>query len=346
MDGSDDLFGGLPAVSNAENSTTTAAAVTAAISNAADADPRPKPAPAAEDNDDIDKNSSVKRGTGEGGSSSSSTSSLVSSLGKAGTAMVSPDPAQAFVPHAIRNKRKGTAPPRPRALAKPNSSGGEISRVRVGSNEEEDGLQQISELVATEITCENDDGVADHGNDGFEGDEDNARDNDDNDHANANEPYLEDEPEALRLLHASVVQPYDPYLPNDYLAHRERKKTEQVRRDMQRSALQRLEQQEKLRRKIEEERKKILESGDFRKIVERSRDGDVAKSGGAAGRGRGRGVTNLPAWLVKKQEEQKEEEEEEGEEEKEEKEDKEDLAMMASYSSGPIDDGRFEDPLT
>ena len=248
------------------------------------------------------------------------------------------------MPHAIRNKRKVTAPPRPRALAKPNSSGGETPRVRVGSNVEEDGLLKTSELVATEITCENDDGVADDGNHGYEGDENNARD-DDTDHANANEPYLENEPEALRLLHASVVQPYDPYLPNDYLAHRERKKTEQVRRDMQRSALQRLDQQEKLRRKIEEERKKMLESGDFRKIVERSRDGDGVTAGGAAGgaagRGRGRGVTNLPAWLVKKQEEQKEEAEEEEEEVEEDR-----LATMASYSSGPIDDGRFEDPLT
>ena len=113
------------------------------------------------------------------------------------------------------------------------------------------------------------------------------------------------EPESLRLLHEGVTDPYDPHCPNDYLAWRERKKTEQVRKDMQRTALQRLDQQEKMRKKIEEERKKILESGDFNKIVESqaSREG-----GGGAGRGRGRGrgrVANLPAWLVKKQQEQK-----------------------------------------
>jgi hypothetical protein len=85
-----------------------------------------------------------------------------------------------------------------------------------------------------------------------------------------------------------------------------------------------------LRKKIEEERKRMLESGDFRKIVERSRDGDGATAGGAAGRGRGRGVTNLPAWLVKKQEEQKEEEEDE----------------EPSSTTRPFDDERFDDAAT
>ena len=209
-----------------------------------------------------------------------------------------------------------------------------MNQIQVVAKEEEDGVRK-SELIATDVTTwENNFDVADNGNEGYVGDENDAQDdaNNNNDDANANEPYLENEPEELRLLHASVTQPYDPYLPNDYLAHRERKKTEQVRRDMQRSALQRLEQQEKLRKKIEEERKRMLESGDFRKIVERSRDGDGATAGGAAGRGRGRGVTNLPAWLVKKQEEQKEEEEEEEEE--------------PSSTTRPIDDERFDDAAT
>lgn len=112
------------------------------------------------------------------------------------------------------------------------------------------------------------------------------------------------EPESLRLLHESVTDLYDPHCPNDYLAWRERKKTEQVRKDMQRTALQRLDQQEKMRKKIEEERKKILESGDFNKIVE-SQSSREGTGGAGRGRGRGRGVANLPAWLVKKQTEQK-----------------------------------------
>ena len=151
-------------------------------------------------------------------------------------------------------------------------------------------------LVVSEITWEN---VTNKTNN-----ESKDESNDDNNNIpDSSEPYIENEPESLRLLHASVTHPYDPHFPNDYLEVRERKKTEQVRKDMQRTALQRLDQQEKMRKKIEEERKKILESGDFNKIVEsQTREG----TSGGAGRGRGRGVANLPAWLVKKQQEQKE----------------------------------------
>ena len=130
---------------------------------------------------------------------------------------------------------------------------------------------------------------------------------------NNNEPYLENEPESLRLLHASVTDPYDPHRPNDYLAYRERKKTEQARKDLQRSALRRLDAQEKMRKKIEEERRELLASGDLDKIVDSRVDeefsaasnGDGAAVLSGRGRGRGRGVANLPAWLVKKQQEQK-----------------------------------------
>ena len=153
-------------------------------------------------------------------------------------------------------------------------------------------------LVVSEISWEN---VTNKPNN-----ESKEESNDDNNNIpDSSEPYIENEPESLRLLHASVTHPYDPHFPNDYLEVRERKKTEQVRKDMQRTALQRLDQQEKMRKKIEEERKKILESGDFNKIVE-SQTGEGSSGGAGRGRGRGRGVANLPAWLVKKQQEQKE----------------------------------------
>lgn len=131
---------------------------------------------------------------------------------------------------------------------------------------------------------------------------------------------MENEPESLRLLHASVTHNnmYDPYFPNDYLAYRERKRSEEVRKELQRTALQRLDQQENLRKQIEEKRKKLLESGNYQGLVEeetmtsRRREADGGGGGGGGvgigmGRGRGRGVTNLPAWLVKKQEEQQNE---------------------------------------
>ena len=167
-------------------------------------------------------------------------------------------------------------------------------------------------------------GCAENGNirdDYNNNDRNNDIDDDDDD-----EPYLDNESEAMRLLHASVTHPYDPYCPNDYLAYRERKKLEQIRKDMQASALQRLEQQEMLRQKVEDERKKLLESGEFSKIVEKSRgDREDVAVGRGTGNGRGRGVTNLPAWLVKKQDEQKEE---------------------MDRSAGHINDGQFDDCAT
>lgn len=140
-------------------------------------------------------------------------------------------------------------------------------------------------------------------------------------HANNNHddetPYMENEPESLQLLHASVTHDnmYDPYVPNDYLAYRERKRSEEVRKELQRTALQRLEQQENLRKQIEAKRKKLLESGNFQGLVEEEtmasrRNDEVGEGVGMGigrGRGRGRGVTNLPAWLIKKQGEQQSE---------------------------------------
>jgi len=149
---------------------------------------------------------------------------------------------------------------------------------------------------------------------------DNESSNESNNDTNPNNnngdeaPYIENEPESLRLLHASVTQMYDPYFPNDYLAYRERKRSEEVRKELQRTALQRLDMQENLRKKIEDKRKKLLESGNFQGLVEeemssRRNETDVSRGSGGAGmgRGRGRGVMNLPAWLVKKQEEQQNE---------------------------------------
>jgi hypothetical protein len=82
-----------------------------------------------------------------------------------------------------------------------------------------------------------------------------------------------------------------------------------MQKELQQSALQRLDQQEKLRKKIEEERRKIESSGDVNKIVESrmmmgGSDSTNSAGAGGGGRGRGRRVQNLPAWLVKKQQEE------------------------------------------
>lgn len=120
------------------------------------------------------------------------------------------------------------------------------------------------------------------------------------------EPYLENEPDHLRLLHEmakSHPHPYNPHTPNDYLAHRERQKTAALRKDMQTAALAKMEAQERLRQKVREERERIEREGDVNKIVE-SRLSGVGGEGVGRGRGRGRGVSNLPAWLMKKREEE------------------------------------------
>jgi hypothetical protein len=254
---------------------------------------------------------------------------------------------KAFVPQAIRNKRKGVVASSSSSSSQPRSKSSSLRTnplASVGTDgKNDDGARQCASVVDDNVEttttrdggdeCDDDRGAA-------RVRDDIGRDNDDDrggDNPTCDEPYLENEPDALRLLHDGVTRPYDPHSPNDYLAHRERKKTEQARRDMQRSALQRLDQQEKLRRKVEEERRRMIESGDYARIVERSRDGGgdgtnaMMAGGGSAGRGRGRGVTNLPAWLVKKQEEQKE-----GEGACEER--------PVSSASRTIDDGRFDDP--
>ncbi|KAL7545718.1 hypothetical protein ACHAWF_009074 [Thalassiosira exigua] len=337
MNDADDLFGGLPAASNADAGKKDDAdddlfgGLPTASKNAEDAVPVPAPALAGKLRPSGDAGASTDRpaprsgpslplapapvrvagekrkaapsaGAGVGGPSGGGGASLVSSLGAAGTAM-------AFVPHAIRKKKKVAPQPPPKRRAPPAAASSSEAREKApddatsepptddGSfrSKDEPPAPPPSSSSASEphrIREPADDDAA----------APNLRDED---------PYVENEPESLRLLHASVTDPYDPHVPNDYLAHRERKKTEQVRRDLQRSALQRLDQQERLRKKIEEERRKMLESGDLDRIVE-SRGGDgggmgarTEGAGAGRGRGRGRGVANLPAWLLKKQQEQK-----------------------------------------
>ena len=328
----DDLFGGLPAVSTSNDGENASA-----IASVADAvDRRPKPVLVSATNDDEKKQVSTindddeKQPSYSGKQPSSkqtaTSSSLVNSIGTAGTMM-------AFVPHAIRNKKRKTSGSgsHTRTMAKQDSATSQtsssiIAQLVVDSNFNNNDVirKSPSEIIVHMKSDTPSVGCAENGNirdDYNNNDRNNDIDDDDDD-----EPYLDNEPEAMRLLHASVTQPYDPYCPNDYLAYRERKKMEQIRKDMQASALQRLEQQEMLRKKIEEERTKLIESGDFSKIVEKSRgDREGVVVGGGTGNGRGRGVTNLPAWLVKKQDEQKEEME---------------------RSAGQIDDGRFDDPAT
>lgn len=294
---SDDLFGGLPAAaSSASGAGETNAQQIVKENTSAATDAKTSAAAAAGESSAV--SSSDKR---------KSTASLVSAVGKAGTSL-------AFVPQAIAQARKKKkCPPQ----QQPTQKKVEPNKVNVDDLQETTGdarEKEQPESTAAVVTAKDHQSETNNIDQSYE------------------EPYLENEPESTRRLHESVTpaNAYNPHLPNDYLAHVERKKTEKLQKELQRSALQRLDHQEKLRKKIVEERRKIDSSGDVNKIVEMRAGigGESANGMGGAGRGRGRGrgVQNLPAWLVKKQREQKKE-----------------AKKLSSSSNAPIGPDQFGD---
>lgn len=230
--------------------------------------------------------------------------SLVSAVGKAGTSL-------AFVPQAISHarKKKKLLPQQQQPTLKkvePKKVNAEVlqqTRVDAKENEEVKETEMVNDHQTLHTSTTGNSTTAQP----VPKHEPESTDTSNTQQTNE-EPYKENEPESIRLLHASVMpsNAYNPHFPNDYLAHLERKKTERIQKELQQSALQRLDQQEKLRKKIEEERRKIENSGDVNKIVEMHAGlgGGNLIGGRGRGRGRGRGAQNLPAWLVKKQQEQ------------------------------------------
>ena len=276
--GGDDLFGGLPAAASSASA--------AAGDETTGGEPKTTPSAAAE--------KKIISATGETSSALSSDKrksapSLVSSVGKAGTSL-------AFVPQAIAQARK-----KKKVSSHDVSKNNKLSIPRSGAADEK---QTESNPKDGELLSQKAPTIPQH-------DQDDDVNVDTKEEQQYEEPYLENEPESIRLLHASVTpqNAYNPHCPNDYLAAIERKKTERIQKELQQRALERLDQQEKLRKKIEEERRKIESSGDVNKIMESrmmmgGSDGTNSAGVGGGGRGRGRRVQNLPAWLVKKQQEE------------------------------------------
>jgi hypothetical protein len=83
----------------------------------------------------------------------------------------------------------------------------------------------------------------------------------------------------------TITDPYDPYVPNDLLQYWDRQALKEQRRQLELEAQQAMEHQKLLRKRLEEEREELQRQGNLQKL-------DT---------GRGRGVSNLPAWLVAKQ---------------------------------------------
>lgn len=117
-----------------------------------------------------------------------------------------------------------------------------------------------------------------------------------------------EEPQSLVDRHASIfpADMYVPSIPNDYLTYRQKRENESLQADLKEQEKKTLEMQNKLRLKIEEERQKAMnkaiESGNFDDVIQSRLGSNTGSS-----MGRGRGMNNLPAWLLKKQKESEKE---------------------------------------
>jgi hypothetical protein len=97
-------------------------------------------------------------------------------------------------------------------------------------------------------------------------------------------------------------------VPNDLLLYWEKQALAQERAQLERETREALENQRILREQLERERQEMQQRGNYQQLIERqttglggegaSRVGDLPQG---MGRGRGRGLSNLPAWLVEKQ---------------------------------------------
>eukprot|EP00557_Chaetoceros_sp_GSL56_P002948 CAMPEP_0176487448 /NCGR_PEP_ID=MMETSP0200_2-20121128/6137_1 /TAXON_ID=947934 /ORGANISM="Chaetoceros sp., Strain GSL56" /LENGTH=287 /DNA_ID=CAMNT_0017884277 /DNA_START=64 /DNA_END=927 /DNA_ORIENTATION=- len=222
--------------------------------------------------------------------------SLVDTIGNAGTTM-------AFVPTALR-KRKA---PVVNTLVKPPRKSqvkSQTSLDLVADTFNSTSNHDAEECSATgkNVNGQHDERLKIESNHHLiadKSDENNERGQD------TDEEYKE--PQHLTDLHASVrsADMYHPMMPNDYLAYRQRKENELLQANLEKQAQKTLEMQRKLREQIEEERRKALDSGDAKKIIESRLTTPVENTMiSGIGRGRGRGLSNLPAWLVKKQQEE------------------------------------------
>lgn len=195
--------------------------------------------------------------------------SIVSGVGKSGTSM-------AFMPTTLRQKKRPVAIPR--------------AATRKATTSKVTTAQKPSEVVSIHSNSSSVNNIVSssekHG-----GISDNRKMT-----PSANVlPELEVESEEMRQLHESVrpEDAYDPHVPNDLLAYWDRKAMEKERIQLEREAKETLERQQRLREQLQKEREEVQKTGSVDQIVQH-----MTKSG--MGRGRGRGVENLPAWLVQK----------------------------------------------
>jgi hypothetical protein len=125
-----------------------------------------------------------------------------------------------------------------------------------------------------------------------------------------------------------VGEAYDPRRPNDYLAYckerDEAKRLEKLAGENRR----RLEEMEQARMELERQRKEAAERKDYKTLA-------TASISAGESRGRGRGLSNLPSWVVQQMKEEEEKEKvQEG---------RVDAAPTSSHQ--PVVEGQFQDAV-
>ncbi len=90
-----------------------------------------------------------------------------------------------------------------------------------------------------------------------------------------------------------VVQPYDPRKPNDYSQFCNEREEEKRIMQLAIDNKKKLEEIEKARVEVERKRKLAVEQGDYQSLLS-----SALLENSGIGRGRGRGVANLPSWIV------------------------------------------------
>jgi splicing factor 45 len=83
--------------------------------------------------------------------------------------------------------------------------------------------------------------------------------------------------------------PYDPSKPNDYLKYCEERTEKKRHKHLEEENKRAIDEAERVREAVEKERAKAMEEGDLARV-------QATLVG--VGRGRGRGLTNLPAWMT------------------------------------------------
>jgi hypothetical protein len=211
-----------------------------------------------------------------------SESSMVKSIGAAGTSM-------AFVPTAALNRRRNNERPAPAA---PSS----FSFSLVPTSQRQDQpLSSQTETKRTELATGWSVQVEE-----AKPTLDPAADTDASSHTipASIEPQEVNHADDHLDLHKKVSQdPYDPMIPNDLLQYWENKALAVERERLEREAQETFEEQQRLRQQLEREREELHKAGNVDMLAEHHTKRSM---------GRGRGLSNLPAWLVEKQRKERE----------------------------------------